>query len=102
METKNPLERLVAALKDFGDQADREQKKAAIPFLARLAKKLQIQMLELQQQRLMLTAAESARDKETLRALEEFSQHEEIRDWSAEILNLKRQPRTLPFQNIQL
>ena len=104
MSIKSPIELLVAVLADFEEHATREEKKSAIAPLQRLAKKLEIQSLELQQQRLMLTAAESAgtTGKEILRWLKEFSDHEEIREWSAEILALKRQPRTLPFQRIQL
>ena len=98
---KTPLELLLATLADFEEHADRAERKATVPALKRLAKKLEIQSLELSEQRLRLTYAESIRDLETLRDLA-LSQHAEIREWSAEILNLKRQPRTLPFQNIQL
>ena len=102
METKSPLEGLVVALADFEDHAAPVEKKDAILPLQRLAKKLEIQSLELHQQRLMLTAAEFAGDKATIRALGTHSSFPEIIEWSAEILNAKLQPRTLTFQNIQL
>lgn len=99
---KTPLELLLASLATFEEHSDRAERKAAIRPLQRLAKKLEIQMLPLEEQRWRLTAAESAGDKQTLRDLLEHSQHEEIQSWWGEILNLKRQPHTLPFQNIQL
>lgn len=101
METKSPVEILVAALSVFEERASREEKKDAIPALRRLSRKLEIQSLELLDQRLKLTHAEATRDRETLRDLSEFG-HEEIRIWAAEVLNVKRQPRTLALQNIHL
>jgi hypothetical protein len=102
MATNSPFEVLVAALADFEEHGTREEKKSAILPLQREAKKLEIRSLELQVQRWMLTAAEIAGAKDTLRALAEFSQHDEIREWAAEILNLKQQPRTLPNQTLQI
>ena len=102
MATNSPLELLLAALQVFEDQADPTQKKDAILPLQRFAKKLEVRSWELQEQRWRLTAAESAGDKETLRALGEFSQHEEVRIWCAEIHNLRRQTRTLSYQTLQL
>jgi hypothetical protein len=100
---KEPLDTLLAVLADFEQNGTREEKKSAIAPLQRLAKKLEIQSLELHQQRLMLTIAEIAGDKETLQALRAHSQFPEITEWCSEILlNAKRQPRTLPFQRIQL
>ena len=98
MAIKNPLELLLATLTDFEQHASREEKKSAIIPLQTLAKKIKIRSLELLDQRLMLTQAESTRDRETLLALSRFSQHQEIREWATEILNPK--PRTPGFLGI--
>ncbi len=99
---KEPLDMLLAVLADFEEHGTRDEKKSAIPALRRLSRKLEIQSLELHQQRLMLTAAESASDKEKLSDLNRYSTFPEIVEWSAEILNLKRQTRTLSYQTLQL
>jgi sensor domain CHASE-containing protein len=101
METKSSLEVLVAALADFEQSGTREEKKNAILPLQRLAKKLEVRSWELQEQRWRLTAAESVGDKETLRALHEFSEDEVIREWSAEALHPNK-ARTLSYQTIRL
>jgi hypothetical protein len=95
MATKTPLELVIEALADFEQHGTRDEKKSAVPVLRRLTRKTEIQLLELLDQRLMLTQAEGTRDRDTLRDLAEFSQHEEIRTWSLEILNPK--PRTPGF-----
>src|SRR5882762_5134942 len=101
MAIKDPLEFLLAALQDFEDHADPTQKQDAIFLLHSLAKKLEVRSLELQEQRWLLTAAESTRDRQTLLDLAEFSQFEdEIASWAREILNVKRQMRSLPCQTI--
>jgi len=103
MATNSPLELLVAALADFDQNGTREEKKSAIRPLERLAKKLEVRSLELQEQRWRLTAAESTRDRQTLLDLAEFTQFEDdIASWAREILNVKRQMRSLPCQTIKL
>jgi len=100
MAIKSPLELLLATLADFEQHSDREEKKSAIPALQRLAKKLEIQLLPLLEQRLRLIAAEGAGDKETLRGLATFSQFPEITEWAVEILNPK--PRTPGYPRLAL
>jgi hypothetical protein len=97
-----PLEQLVVALDAFEKCASQADEKSAVAALRRLSALCEIRSLELAQQRQMLTSAECAGDAETLRALNEHTQHAEIREWCAEILNLKPQPRTLSCQRIQL
>jgi hypothetical protein len=100
---KEPLDVLLAVLEDFDQHATRDEKKSAISALRRLSRKIEIQSLELQEQRWRLTAAECAGDKETLRDLAEFTQFEDaIASWAREILNVKRQMRSLPCQTIKL
>jgi|ERR1700731_2851213 sensor domain CHASE-containing protein len=101
MANNDPLEILLAALRDFEDNADPTQKKSAVLLLQRLAKKLEVRSWELQEQRWRLTAAEISGDKETLRALHEFSEDESIREWSAEVL-APNKARTLSYQTIRL
>src|SRR5882672_4539203 len=102
MDSKSSLEVLVAALEDFEEHSAPGDKREAIAPLRRLSRKFEIQTTELVQQRQMVASAEVGRDLGTLRDLAEFSQHDEIREWAAEISNLKRQPRTLPFQTLQI
>lgn len=102
MENKDPLALLHDALALFEESAAPSHKRDAVPFLRRLSRKYELQSLELFDQRLKLTHAESTLDREMLRDLAEFSQHEEIRTWAAEVLNARRLVRTLPFQRIQL
>ena len=101
METKNPSELLIAALADFEEHSDPTQKKDAILPLQRFAKQLEVRSWELQEQRWRLTAAESAGDKDTLRALQEHSQHEQIREWCAEVLGTSK-TRVLAYQTLQM
>lgn len=79
METLN---RLVEALADFEANAAPDEKKAAAVALRRLSRKLEIQTLDLVEQRLRLTWAESNNKRDELRELSELSQHEEIREWA--------------------
>ncbi len=97
-----PLEQLLAALDTFEKCASQADKKSAVAALRRLSTLCQIRSIELVQQRQMLTSAESAGDKETLRDLNNFSQFIEIVEWSGDVLKLKPQPRTLSCQRIQL
>ena len=93
---KDPL----SVLADFDSRADRSEKKDAILPLQRLAKKIEIQLLPLLEQRLRIMSAESTGDRETLRNLRDFSQHEEIRNWAVEILNPK--PPTSGYPRLAL
>jgi hypothetical protein len=89
MAIKTPLDLLTEALSDFEKYATRDEKKSAIPALQRHAKNLEIKNMELLQQRLLLTAAESKGDKQTIQELATYSQFTEISEWASEILHPK-------------
>ena len=81
------LDNLLSALSDFEAQAVPSEKKAAAGVLRRLSRKFEIQTMDLVEQRLRLTWAESNNNRDELRELSELSQHAEIREWAKAALS---------------
>jgi hypothetical protein len=85
------LTELLETLKKFAESASIEEQRAAIEPLARLYKRLSIRIMTEIEQRTALVIAMTNNDRSELRAIEQHTQHDELRSWAKEALA----PRTV-------